>query len=415
MQRENSRERVAANPLASARAPKSSLPSWLENLDGSISIRDLSLDDRAKIKSILLDAARRCWTSRDLTSNEGFQALSSPDAMRLAFNSIAQLLFEQELLTWSRLDEISLLVWESARVGGWLTITPELRAEFGRQFGHDGVWSDEDALFRAEAAKWKGKLLTSEPRILQIGGPDDCYFLIEPSPDGYTWRLHNDGLAAVKKIRIIIAGVQSFHAEKRAFRERESCNAQIPQIFELKPGLSKPEMFVTFEDGKLRLGQHLRSGVLVWPGGSDRSAQVWLVHVQVTGLSQKWSFRIGLRWMPGTKMIEVSDGSSVSSFDESTVRRRGRGSLLDRLSPEDPNYEIAKPAVLEAWADSHGFVAETYAGRVLFRLSWKWRERSAVKITERTHEEATQALHRRREGRHPEAPFVGRSSGLGIV
>jgi len=32
-------------------------------------------------------------------------------------------------------------------------------------------------------------------------------------------------------------------------------------------------------------------------------------------------------------------------------------------------------------------------------LSWKWRKRSAIKIMERTHEEATQALHRRGEGR----------------
>jgi len=28
------------------------------------------------------------------------------------------------------------------------------------------------------------------------------------------------------------------------------------------------------------------------------------------------------------------------------------------------------------------------------RLSWKWRERSAVKITERTREETKEALHR---------------------
>jgi hypothetical protein len=38
----------------------------------------------------------------------------------------------------------------------------------------------------------------------------------------------------------------------------------------------------------------------------------------------------------------------------------------------------------------------------VFRLSWKWKERSAVKITERTRE----ALHRRREGRHLEAAFA---------
>ncbi|MGI8959457.1 MAG: ankyrin repeat domain-containing protein, partial [Bryobacteraceae bacterium] len=42
---------------------------------------------------------------------------------------------------------------------------------------------------------------------------------------------------------------------------------------------------------------------------------------------------------------------------------------------------------------------------VLSCLSWKWRERSAVKITGRTHEEATEALQRRRESRHSEAAF----------
>jgi hypothetical protein len=33
-------------------------------------------------------------------------------------------------------------------------------------------------------------------------------------------------------------------------------------------------------------------------------------------------------------------------------------------------------------------------------LSWKWRKRSSVKITERTHEKAKEALHAGREGRH---------------
>jgi hypothetical protein len=49
---------------------------------------------------------------------------------------------------------------------------------------------------------------------------------------------------------------------------------------------------------------------------------------------------------------------------------------------------------------------------VVFRLSWKWRKRSAVKIAERTHEEDTQALHRRGKGRHPEAASIGAGAGL---
>jgi hypothetical protein len=48
----------------------------------------------------------------------------------------------------------------------------------------------------------------------------------------------------------------------------------------------------------------------------------------------------------------------------------------------------------------------------LFRLSWKWRERSAVKITERTREETKKALHGRREGRHLEATLAGTGAGF---
>ena len=56
------------------------------------------------------------------------------------------------------------------------------------------------------------------------------------------------------------------------------------------------------------------------------------------------------------------------------------------------------------------------AGRAkVFCLSWKWRKRSSVKITERTHEETTEALHAGREGRHSEEAFGGRSADLGPV
>lgn len=48
-------------------------------------------------------------------------------------------------------------------------------------------------------------------------------------------------------------------------------------------------------------------------------------------------------------------------------------------------------------------------------LSWKWRKRSSVKITERTHEEATEALHAGREGRYSEEAFGGRSADLGSL
>src|SRR5260370_34416042 len=41
-----------------------------------------------------------------------------------------------------------------------------------------------------------------------------------------------------------------------------------------------------------------------------------------------------------------------------------RRDLLERLSGDDPNYELAKGYYLETWADSHGLVAEVLSGRV---------------------------------------------------
>jgi hypothetical protein len=51
----------------------------------------------------------------------------------------------------------------------------------------------------------------------------------------------------------------------------------------------------------------------------------------------------------------------------------------------------------------------------LFRFSWKWRKCSPIKIMERTHEEATEALYAGRESRHPEAASVGAGSDLRIM
>jgi hypothetical protein len=48
-------------------------------------------------------------------------------------------------------------------------------------------------------------------------------------------------------------------------------------------------------------------------------------------------------------------------------------------------------------------------------LSWNWRGRSSVKITERTHGKTAKALHRRREGGHPETALVGQSASFRSV
>ncbi len=48
-------------------------------------------------------------------------------------------------------------------------------------------------------------------------------------------------------------------------------------------------------------------------------------------------------------------------------------------------------------------------------LSWKWRKRSSVKITERTYEEGTEAFHSRGKSSHLEAASCGQSTRLGAV
>jgi hypothetical protein len=69
----------------------------------------------------------------------------------------------------------------------------------------------------------------------------------------------------------------------------------------------------------------------------------------------------------------------------------------------------------DAW---HSALLNSMAGpgaRRVFRFSWKWRKRSTIKIMERTHEEATEALYAGRESRHPEAASIGAGSDLRIM
>jgi hypothetical protein len=113
-----------------------------------------------KIEIVLRKAASSTWRSPSLgISAKGFQHLSSADSMRRAFDEIAAILFDNALLTELRLSELALGVWECAERMGWWDITQEQRKEFGKQKGHGEVWSDQEALFRAEFAKWNAILL----------------------------------------------------------------------------------------------------------------------------------------------------------------------------------------------------------------------------------------------------------------
>jgi hypothetical protein len=92
----------------------------------------------------------------------------------------------------------------------------------------------------------------------------------------------------------------------------------------------------------------------------------------------------------------------------------GKTALLDLSVADGRIQDVLRLFVREPKPPLNG-VTEFRAHVVLFCLSWKWRKRSSVKITERTHEEATKALHAGRKGRHSEAAFGGRSADLGSV
>jgi HAMP domain-containing protein len=78
--------------------------------------------------------------------------------------------------------------------------------------------------------------------------------------------------------------------------------------------------------------------------------------------------------------------------------------LTDRLSIQNPEDELGRL----------GTVFNDMLAR-LSCLSWNWRKRSSVKITERTYEEGTEAFHSRRKSSHPEAASCGQSTRLGAV
>ena len=72
-------------------------------------------------------------------------------------------------------------------------------------------------------------------------------------------------------------------------------------------------------------------------------------------------------------------------------------------------------AGLISWGLTHVQVNRRDALLDVFRFSWKWRKRSPIKIMERTHEEATEALHAGRESRHPAAASVGAGPNLRVM
>jgi dGTP triphosphohydrolase len=86
----------------------------------------------------------------------------------------------------------------------------------------------------------------------------------------------------------------------------------------------------------------------------------------------------------------------------------------DDLSASDNSIKDKIQEARLAWTRL-AFEGKASGFVIVSRLSWKWRKRSAVKLTERTHEETTEALHRRREGRRSEAASGRERAGLAAL
>ena len=213
---------------------------------------------------------------------------------------------------------------------------------------------------------------------IHLLGPDDVELLIEPYDDGFVWRIRNRRIGAIQKIRFEIRGVQSFDAEKAAFREATTTfRAYWLPIHNLSSGeQTKGIIFVALEGEGLRLGESGGMNLLPWPNGDQATARRWLLNARIVEPSKEWPIQLDLRWTAGTKAFELKQyadmtqahmtpapGSLKFSSGRKVEARPKRRDFLERLSPDDPNYEAAKRFYLEAWADSHGLVAEKLAGR----------------------------------------------------
>jgi hypothetical protein len=101
----------------------------------------LSPNHREKLKAQLLEAHAAFWKAPERTS-------AAVDSMRLAFDGIAKVLLEAEILTEQLLEsDIPLLVWDSAIAGGWWHLASEERKDiFPERLGHYWVWRDDGEL-----------------------------------------------------------------------------------------------------------------------------------------------------------------------------------------------------------------------------------------------------------------------------
>ncbi|MGI8959697.1 MAG: IS1595 family transposase, partial [Bryobacteraceae bacterium] len=239
--------------------------------------------------------------------------------------------------------------------------------------------------------------MASEPKTLQaailyFADPDNCMnYLLEHRPE---W-----------KNGVICPTCGSKDVGFIASRRMWQCKSRHPKAqFSVKVG-------TIMEDSAIGLDKWL---VAIWMQTNSRNGvSSWEIHRSL-GITQKcaWHMLHRIRLAMQDDLSGGSLGGEVE-IDETFIGGKARNMHKSRKRRilKDGNHASGKTTVL-GMVERKGNVRATVipdrskATMQLSCLSWKWRERSAVKITGRTHEEATEALQRRRESRHSEAAFA---------
>ena len=156
----------------------------------------------------------------------------------------------------------------------------------------------------------------SLPEIRLIG-PDRIELRIEPYAEGYVWRIRNGTLQKIERLNFEILAVQSFDAERGAFREAEGQFAGYwPMIPPLKSGdVTTGVIFLTFQEGRLRLGHTISANWLPWPTGDHAIDRRWRLLMRVRWDSHEWPMTMEARWRVGTNSVELLevDGNTVAA------------------------------------------------------------------------------------------------------
>lgn len=112
--------------------------------------------------------------------------------------------------------------------------------------------------------------------------------------------------------------------------------------------------------------QVLKELASVWEGGSEAVCR-WYAKACAPALETALRLLLTERKLQArTAELQRLEGTSAKG----TADQGNRGTLseqpdfLERVSPEDPNYAVAKHFYITSWAASHGLVADAYAGKI---------------------------------------------------